>query len=69
MGLRSGIRKKPIPDPEVKKAPDPGSGSAKQIVFVSNLCSYYRLGTDRPAQVQMQRDTGFREEYRKVGSV
>jgi hypothetical protein len=25
---RSGIRKKPIPDPGVKKAPDPGSGSA-----------------------------------------
>ncbi len=25
---RSGIRKKPIPDPRVKKAPDPGSGSA-----------------------------------------
>jgi hypothetical protein len=27
MGLGSGIRKKPIPDPVVKKAPDPGSGS------------------------------------------
>jgi hypothetical protein len=27
MGLGSGIRKKPIPDPGVKKAPDPGSGS------------------------------------------
>jgi hypothetical protein len=26
--LRSGIRKKPIPDPGVKKAPDPRSGSA-----------------------------------------
>jgi hypothetical protein len=25
---RSGIRKKPIPDPGVNKAPDPGSGSA-----------------------------------------
>jgi hypothetical protein len=25
---RSGIPKKPIPDPGVKKAPDPGSGSA-----------------------------------------
>jgi hypothetical protein len=24
----SGIRKKPIPDPGVKKVPDPGSGSA-----------------------------------------
>jgi hypothetical protein len=24
MGLGSGIRKKPIPDPGVKKAPDPG---------------------------------------------
>ncbi len=28
---RSGIRKKPIPDPGVKKAPDPGSGSATLI--------------------------------------
>ncbi len=28
MGLGSGIRKKPIRDPGVKKAPDPGSGSA-----------------------------------------
>jgi hypothetical protein len=28
MGLGSGIRKKPIPDPGVKKALDPGSGSA-----------------------------------------
>jgi len=25
MGLGSGIRKKPIPDPGVQKAPDPGS--------------------------------------------
>jgi hypothetical protein len=25
---RSGIRKNPIPDPGVKKAPDPGSGTA-----------------------------------------
>jgi hypothetical protein len=25
MDLGSGIRKKPIPDPRVKKAPDPGS--------------------------------------------
>jgi hypothetical protein len=28
MGLGSGIRKKPIPDPGVKKAADPGSGFA-----------------------------------------
>ncbi len=27
----SEIRKKPIPDPGVKKAPDPGSGSATLI--------------------------------------
>jgi hypothetical protein len=32
MGLGSGIRKKPIPDPGVKKAPDPGSGSATLAV-------------------------------------
>jgi hypothetical protein len=32
--LGSGIRKKPIriPDPGVKKAPDPGSGSATLLV-------------------------------------
>jgi hypothetical protein len=29
---RSGILKKPIPDPGVKKAPDPGSGSAILLV-------------------------------------
>jgi hypothetical protein len=28
---RSGIRKKPIPDPGVEKAPDPGSGSATLV--------------------------------------
>jgi hypothetical protein len=27
MGWGSGIRKKTIPDPEVKKAPDPGSAT------------------------------------------
>ncbi len=27
MGLGSGIRKKPIPDPGVKKAQDPGSAT------------------------------------------
>jgi hypothetical protein len=41
-----------------------------QIVFVSILCVFYsRPGTDRPAQVQMQRDPGFREEYWEVCSV
>jgi hypothetical protein len=28
---RSGIRKKPIPDPGIKKAPDPGFGSATLV--------------------------------------
>ncbi len=37
---RSGIRKKPIPDPGVKKAPDPGSGSA-------TLVSRYRTQVTR----------------------
>ncbi len=31
MGLGSGIQKKPISDPGVKKAPDPGSGSATLV--------------------------------------
>jgi hypothetical protein len=35
MGLGSEIRKKPIPDPGVKKAPDPGSGSAT----MDEICS------------------------------
>jgi hypothetical protein len=33
MDLGSGIRKKPIQDPGVKKAPDPGSGSTTLISF------------------------------------
>jgi hypothetical protein len=31
MGLGSRIRKRPIPDPWVKKVPDTGSGSATQF--------------------------------------
>jgi hypothetical protein len=34
---RSGIRKKPIPDPGVKKAQDPGSGSATLIVKLGKV--------------------------------
>jgi hypothetical protein len=34
---RYGIRKKPIPDPGVKKAPDPGSRSAT-LVFSNPKC-------------------------------
>jgi hypothetical protein len=34
---RFGIRKKPIPNPGVKKAPDPGSGSATLSIFICNL--------------------------------
>jgi hypothetical protein len=45
MGLGSGIRKKPIPDPpdpEVKKAPDPGSESATlRNTGLFNNASYY----------------------------
>jgi hypothetical protein len=39
MGLGSGIRKKPIPDPgsRVKKAPDPGSGSATLLLTLSYI--------------------------------
>jgi hypothetical protein len=32
---KSGIRKKPIPDPGVKKAPDPGSGSATLYTYAN----------------------------------
>jgi hypothetical protein len=31
---RSGIRKKPIPDPGLKKTPDPGSGSATLVTII-----------------------------------
>jgi hypothetical protein len=37
MGLGSGIRKKPIPDPGVKKAPDPGSATLKHLLFIRYL--------------------------------
>jgi hypothetical protein len=61
MGLGFGIRKKPIPDPRsriqdpgVKKAPDPGSGSALLQVsmrlaskpFFSIVSSKYRNNED-----------------------
>jgi hypothetical protein len=41
MALGSGIRKKPIPDPKpgVKKAPDPGSGSATLVILF--IIDYY----------------------------
>jgi hypothetical protein len=48
---RSGIRKKPIPDPGVKKAPDPGSGSATleefclKNIFVSIISARSALNT------------------------
>jgi hypothetical protein len=45
MGLGSGIRKKPIPDPGVKKQPDSGSGSAT-LQFTIQPDLYCRL-TDR----------------------
>ncbi len=43
MGLGSGIRKKPIPDPGVKKAPDPGSGSATLMKSVKSLNYFLNL--------------------------
>ena len=35
MGLGSGIRKNPIPDPRVKKALDPGSARLQKISIMS----------------------------------
>jgi hypothetical protein len=35
MGLGSGIRKQPFPDPGVKKAPDPGSATLVYIKFLT----------------------------------
>jgi hypothetical protein len=37
MGLKSRIRKKPIRNPGVKMAPDPGSGSATLDNFIFTL--------------------------------
>jgi hypothetical protein len=33
MSLGSGIREKPIPDPGVKKAPDPGSATLRKMLL------------------------------------
>jgi hypothetical protein len=43
MDLGSGIRKKPIPDPGVKKAPDPGSGSATLAITKSTVLNRNRI--------------------------
>jgi hypothetical protein len=37
MGLGSGIRKKPIPDPGVKKAPDPGSATLQATIKIISI--------------------------------
>jgi hypothetical protein len=56
MGLGSGIRKKPIPDPGVKKAPDPGSGSATLIVsLLLNKLSEKNSDSESIAGIQLIR--------------
>jgi hypothetical protein len=45
MGLGSEIRKKPIPDPGVKTAPDPGSASATLLRTVTIILRH-PLGLD-----------------------
>jgi hypothetical protein len=44
MGLGSRIREQKnlfrIPDPGVKKAPDPGSGSATLVTLINNIALY-----------------------------
>jgi hypothetical protein len=55
---RSGIRKKTIPDPGVKKAPDPGSGPATLVISIHNFRSssgsgsviYYGSGSGSTSQ-------------------
>jgi hypothetical protein len=46
MGLGSAIPKKSIPDPKVKKAPGPGSGSATLWQSKRILCKKERQKTD-----------------------
>jgi hypothetical protein len=47
MSLGSGIRNKPIPDPGVKKAPDPGSGSATLAFSYKYLFFDFKLAKSR----------------------
>jgi hypothetical protein len=51
MGLGSRIRKKPIPDPGVKKAPDPGVKKApdpdpQHCILVAGFCNTMRQRYD-----------------------
>jgi hypothetical protein len=59
MGLGSGIRKKPIPDPGVKKAPDPGSGSATLLTDMFKLDKVIHLQVSEP----YEKSRGFSLHY------
>jgi hypothetical protein len=66
----SGIRKKPIPDPEVKKAPDPGSVSATlnkehpalqnmkilYFFYICTVCHFALLDPDPDPATQINAD-------------
>ncbi len=41
MGFKSGIGKKPIPDPRAKKAPDPDPQHWKEQTATKNLRPFY----------------------------
>ncbi len=49
MGLGSGIRKKSIPDPGVKKAPDPGSATLPTAQRNRHLTALTNTGFISPA--------------------
>jgi hypothetical protein len=63
MGLGSGIREKPIPDPGVKKAPDPGSGSAT-LIFGLKYIIFFDADPDPGSRIFLTLDPG----WKKIGS-
>ncbi len=57
MGLGSGIQKKPIPDPGVKKAPDPGSGFATLICTTWHYIVAHEYMKQLPLKMRKQENT------------
>ncbi len=65
-GPKSGIRRNPIPDPGVKKAPDPGSGSAtrkKMAVVWSFYLRFSPRGSETFNYRRQQKGFGSKSLY------
>jgi hypothetical protein len=52
MSLVFGIRKKPIPHPVFKKAPDPGSGSATLVLDLINILNKKKRSKKKAIWIQ-----------------